>query len=48
MPRFAANLTWMFHEHAFPHRFDAAREKCPVSLFVENLDWARNFGIGAG
>lgn len=26
MPRFAANLTWMFHEHDFPWRFDAARD----------------------
>jgi hydroxypyruvate isomerase len=26
MPRFAANLTWMFHEHAFVDRFAAARD----------------------
>jgi hydroxypyruvate isomerase len=26
MPRFAANLTWMFHEHEFPDRFQSARE----------------------
>lgn len=26
MPRFAANLTWMFHEHDFPDRFVAARD----------------------
>ena len=24
MPRLAANLTWMFHEHEFPARFEAA------------------------
>jgi hydroxypyruvate isomerase len=26
MPRFAANLTWMFHEFPFPDRFQAARD----------------------
>lgn len=26
MPRFAANLSWMFTEHAFPDRFQAAAE----------------------
>lgn len=26
MPRFAANLTWMFHEHAFTDRFQAAAD----------------------
>ena len=26
MPKFAANLTWMFHEHEFTDRFGAARD----------------------
>lgn len=26
MPKFAANLTWMFNEYDFPERFDAARK----------------------
>ena len=26
MPKFAANLTWMFHEHDFLDRFEAARK----------------------
>jgi len=50
MPKFAANLTWMFHEFAFLDRFEAAQElgfeavECQFPYQWERQDLAERLG----